>query len=316
MNDKPVNADLEAAFETYLGRRRTLGWRLIEEERHGRRFLDWLWAQGNTRAAFTSSEAIIWARGRGNFKASYQCQRLSSVRGFARYCYAIGMNVQVPAVNVLPAGRNRRRPHIYTQDEIESLIGACQHVFSSALVRTTMTNIIGLLAVTGMRIGEALRLNPSDINARQATLLIRANRHGPDRVIPLHHSTVEALAQYQLNPSRQAVSPQPDGPLFVTTKGTGYKRASIEDHFKRLRTTARLRWDGATPVLKDLRHTFATRQMIRAYTVDDGDPAATLSLLALWLGHSDPSHTYWYIQAVPELLALAANRQDATITME
>jgi integrase/recombinase XerD len=314
VNDMPVNAALQAALEDYLARRRALGAQLIEEERHARRFLEWLWAHANTGAAFTATEVTIWARGTGTFKTSYQCQRLSSLRGIARYLYAIGMDVQVPAANALHTGRDRRRPHIYSQNEVEALIAACQHVFTQALVQTTMANIIPLLAVTGMRIGEVLRLTPQDINAREGTVLIRANKHGPDRLIPLHPTTVAALAGYEAHPDRQAVSPQPGGPLFVTTKGTGYKRSSVEAHFQRLRAAAGLTAEAPSPCLHDLRHTFATRQMIRAYTTG-GDPAATLSLLASWLGHSDPSHTYWYIQAVPELLALAANRKNI-LTME
>jgi integrase len=314
VNDMPVNSALQTALEDYFARRRALGAQLIEEERHARRFLEWLWDRGNTRPAFTATEAIIWARGSGNFKTAYQRQRLSSLRGVARYCYAIGLDVQVPAANALRTGRDRRRPHIYTQNEVDALIAACQHVFTHALVQTTMANIIALLAVSGMRIGETLRLKSQDLNSRDATVLIRANKHGPDRLIPLHPTTAAALAAYQANPHRQAVSPQTDGPLFVTTRGTGYKRSSVEAHFQRLRAAAGLAAEERFPCLHDLRHTFATRQMIRAYTTG-ADPAATLSLLATWLGHSDPSHTYWYIQAVPELLALAANRKN-TLTME
>lgn len=316
MNDVPVNADLLAALEDYLARRRALGSQLIEEERHARRFLEWLWVEANRDATFTATQAITWARGANNFKTSYQGQRLAAVRALARYCLAMGMDVQVPAANALRTGRDRRRPHIYTQDEVNALISACQHVFTPVLVQTTMANIIALLAVSGVRIGEALRLKPHDINAHEATVMIRANKHGPDRLLPLHSTTVEALAEYEMNPYRQSARPRPDAPLFVTTKGTAYQRQTIESHFGRIRAAADFTWQGSTPCLHDLRHTFATRQMIRAYTTDGGNPAGTLSLLAIWLGHSDPAHTYWYIQAVPELLALAANRINTTFTME
>ena len=178
-----------------------------------------------------------------------------------------------------------------------------------------MANIVALLAVSGMRIGEVLRLKPQDIHAPESTVLVRANKHGPDRLIPLHPTTVDALAKYESSPCRQTVGPHPDGPLFVNTRGTACQRETVEDHFQRVRA-ANFTWEGTTPCLHDLRHTFATRQMIQAYTADDGNPAARLSLLATWLGHSDPSHTYWYIQAVPELLALAANRININIPME
>lgn len=316
MNVQPVNADLLAALEEYLSRRHTLGFQLIEGERNIRRFLEWLCARGNTRASFTAAEATIWARGAGAFKNSYQGQRLSAVKGFSRYCHALGLEVQVPTGSALNIGKNRRTPHIYSQNEVDALIAACQGVFTSVLVQVTMANIIALLTVSGMRIGEVLRLKPQDIHAPEFTVLVRANKHGPDRLIPLHPTTVDALAKYESSPYRQSVGPRPDGPFFVNTRGTACQRGTVERHFQRIRAAASFTWEGNTPCLHDLRHTFATRQMIQAYSIDDGDPAARLSLLATWLGHSDPSHTYWYIQAVPELLALAANRLNTNITME
>ncbi|WP_162148835.1 tyrosine-type recombinase/integrase [Arthrobacter sp. H20] len=211
-------------------------------------------------------------------------------------------------------------PHIYTQNEVDTLIALCQKVLTPVLVQATMANIIALLAVSGMRIGEVLRLRPQDIHAPEFTVLVRANKHGPDRLIPLHPTTVNALAKYESSPYRQTVGPHLDGPLFVSTRGSDYQRATVEDHFRRIRAAANFTWEGPAPCLHDLRHSFATRQMIQAYTTDGGNPAARLSLLATWLGYSDPSPTYWYIQAVPELLALAAHRintnTNTTTTME
>ncbi|GAA4026922.1 hypothetical protein GCM10023063_04880 [Arthrobacter methylotrophus] len=186
MNVQPLNADLLAALEEYLSRRHALGFQLIEEERNARGFLEWLWARGNTRAAFTAAEATIWARGAGTFKNSYQGQRLSAVKGFSRYCRALGMDVQVPTAGALNTGKYRRTPHIYTQNEVDALIAACQEVFTAVLVQATMANIVALLAVSGMRVGEVLRLKPQDIHASEFTVLVRANKHGPDRLIPLH----------------------------------------------------------------------------------------------------------------------------------
>ena len=312
MTTPTADVGLWPALEAYLAQRRALGFRLVEEERHAQRFLEWLLASTDTGTGFTVAQAVSWARGDGSLKNSYQRQRLSAIRGLARYCHAIGLDVQVPPANVLRTTKDRRRPHIYTQDEVDALIEACQHAFTHPLVRATMAAVIALLAVTGMRPGEALRVRPGDIDADAATLLIRANKHGPDRLIPLHHTTLDALAAYLSNPQRHAVAPPLEGPLFVTIWGKAYQRATVEDHFQRIRAATGISWEGAAPCLVDLRHTFATRQMIRAYTTDGGNPAATLGLLALWLGHSDPSHTYWYVQAVPELLALAAHRVDTT----
>ncbi len=316
MSAHPVNTNLAAALDGYLSRRHALGFQLIEEERVARRFLEWLWNRGNTQATFTAADVTVWARGTDHFKNSYQRQRLSSLRGFARYCLAMEMDVQVPTASALNTGKDRRIPHIYTQSEVDALIAACQDVFTPVLVQATMATIIALLAVSGMRVGEALRLKPQDIHAHEAAALIRANKNGPDRLIPLHPTTVDALAKYESSPHRQAVGPRPDGPIFINSKGTAYQRGTVEDHFQRIRAAADFTWDGTTPCLHDLRHTFATRQMIQAYTTEDANPAARLSLLATWLGHSDPAHTYWYVQAVPELLALAANRVNSNIPME
>ncbi|MGB2978507.1 MAG: tyrosine-type recombinase/integrase [Propionicimonas sp.] len=316
MTTPSTDGGLWTVLEAYLAQRRALGFRLVEEERHCRRFLEWLQAHGHASTSFTVAQALSWAHGDGSLKNSYQAQRLSAIRGLASYCHAIGLDVQVPPAKALRTTRDRRRPHIYTRDEVDALIEACQHVFTHPLVGATMAAVIALLAVTGMRPGEAVRLRPGDINAEDATLLIRANKHGPDRLIPLHATTVDALAIYRTSSPRQAVGPPPEGPLFVTTRGRAYQRATVEGHFQRIRAATGITWEGTPPCLVDLRHTFATRQMIRAYTNDAGNPAATLGLLATWLGHSDPSHTYWYVQAVPELLALAAHRVDTTNTTE
>lgn len=90
---RPVNAELVAALEDYLARRRALGFGLIEEERHARRFLEWLWVGGHIRASFTATQAVTWARGDGSFARSYEGQRLAAVRGLSRYCQATGMDV-------------------------------------------------------------------------------------------------------------------------------------------------------------------------------------------------------------------------------
>lgn len=303
-----MNAEFACVLEDYFTQRRALGFHLIEEESHVRRFLGCLWDNGNSEPAFDQREVLAWVRGDGSFKASYEGQRLSAVRGFARFARGLGFDVEVPSPKMLPAP-SRRLPHIYTQAEVDALIGACQEVFVRPLVQTTMAMIIKLLAVTGMRIGEALRLAPNDLVHDDQTLVIRANKHGPDRVIPLHADTMQALAAYERCPQRLAASPHHDGSLLVTVRGGPYSRTTVESHFQKLREAAGVNGNGTNaPRLHDLRHTFATRQMIRSYTEPDGQPARMLSLLSVWLGHSDPSHTYWYVHAVPELLALAARR--------
>ena len=160
MTNRTADGGLWAALEAYFAQRRALGFRLVEEERLARRFLEWLQASADTGTGFTVAQALSWAHGDGSLKNSYQCQRLSAIRGLARYCHAIGLDVQVPPANALRTTRDRRRPHIYTQDEVDALIEACPHVFTHPLVQATMAAVIALLAVTGMRPGEALRMRP------------------------------------------------------------------------------------------------------------------------------------------------------------
>lgn len=316
MSMRPRNRQLSALSAEYLHQRRARGYQLSEEEQHIRRFLEWLWASGNQTTTFTTIEVLKWVRGDGNFKDSYQSQRLSAVRGYTKYGQHRGFQIQIPGHDALPAARSRRVPHIYTQSEIDALIEACSTVFSHPHVGTTMATIITLLASTGLRIGEAIKVEAQDVDPESCTLLVRANKCGPQRLIPVHPTTVEALAAYQTSPSRMELSPPTDGPLFVSLRGTVHQVANIQGHFARVREAADFHWEGSTPCLSDLRHTFATRQMMRAYTSEGGDPANMLGLLANWLGHSDPSHTYWYIQAVPELLALAAERLTSLTIME
>lgn len=310
MTTHQANIELVTALDDYLTKRRALGFELIMQEQHNRNFLQWLWSAGNTHASFTTAEVVAWVRGADDYKNSYQHQRLSAVRGFARYCQGLGMDVQVPNSRVLGVGKHRRMPYIYSQQEVDALIIACNDVLIHPLVQTTMAHLIGLLAVTGIRVGEALRLQSEDLDADAATLLIQANKQGSDRLIPLDPTTVEALTAYQADPHRQAVHPQANGPIFITIRGEAYRIVTIQNHFQRIRDAADFTWQGPAPWLSDLRHTFATRQMLRAYNTPGADPAATLSLLALWLGHSDPAHTYWYIEAVPELLSLAASKKN------
>ncbi|MGC2978050.1 tyrosine-type recombinase/integrase [Brevibacterium sp. FAM 25378] len=287
----------------------------MEAERHVRRFLEYLWQSGNHTGVFTTSEVLTWIHSGGPRQRSYQAQMLISMRGYTKYCLGCGTDVQVPGLRLLPGARSRRTPHIYTQQEIDALLSTCPIIFDP-LTAATMATIIGLLVATGLRIGEALRVETSDMNREDTTLLVRANKGGPQRIIPLHPTTIEALTAYETSSPRRRLDLQTGGPLFVSRRRRPHQVPTIESYFAKLRRAADFDWNGTTPCLHDLRHTFATRVMIHAYTSEDGVPANTMGLLANWLGHSQPAHTYWYVQAVPELLALAAQRRTNHTNME
>lgn len=168
----------------------------------------------------------------------------------------------------------------------------------------TLRTVIGLLAATGLRIGEALNLGVDDIDPGNDVLVIKAAK-SHERLVPVHPSTTTVLQDYVALPARIATKPDPHGPVFVTAQGTGYAYVSFQSMFRRARQAAGLAPRGrARPRLHDLRHTFATDGP--AGCAHGGDPDRVLSLLATWLGHPDAAHSYWYLTATGELMALAA----------
>lgn len=288
----------------YLAMRRALGFQLNDLERQVGLFCTWLEARGQTQT-FTIDEAVTWARLNPDAHPSWWATRLSLVRRFAAYLNANGVDIPVIPNGLLPARKPRAVPYIYSQDDIDALIASCDTEFADERVRATVSTVIGLLAATGLRISEALNLRVDDIHQHDDVLVIKAAK-SHERLVPVHPTTTAALARYLKLSARTATRPDPHGPVFVTSKGTGYAYVSFLALFKRVREAAGLAPHGrARPRLHDLRHTFATAHMTAAYT-HHGDPDRVLSLLATWLGHSDAAHTYWYLTATGELMALAA----------
>lgn len=299
---------LREHLDQYLTLRRALGFQLNDIERQVGLFCTWLEDRGQT-ATFTVDDAVTWARLNPAVHPSWWATRLSLVRRFAAHLNANGVDVPVIPSGLLPAKKPRAVPYIYSQDDIDALLAACAEAFADERIAATVHTVIGLLAATGLRISEALDLRVDDIDQSGHVLTIKAAK-SDERLVPVHASTTAALARYIDLPARTATRPDPHGPVFVTSKGTGYRYVSFFSLFKRVREKAGLTPRGrARPRLHDLRHTFATAHMTAAYA-HGGDPERVLSLLATWLGHSDAAHTYWYLTATGELMALAAGMID------
>ncbi|GAB93753.1 tyrosine-type recombinase/integrase [Gordonia rhizosphera] len=298
---------LREDLDTYLAQRRALGFHLKPAEYLLGQFCTWLDAHGKSDA-FTIDDAVTWARDRPDAAPVWWSQRLSAVRPFAAWLNASGAGIPIIPAGLLPITTTRRAPYIYSQTDLDRLLDACPILFPTTRVAVTMRTIIGLLAVTGLRIGEALRLRVGDLDVAENVLVVHATKAPLDRLVPLHPSTTTTLVAYLNLPERLATCPSPTGPIFVNNRGGAYVVETIEQHFAALVDHLRLTPAGQRrPRLHDLRHAFCTRHMIAAYT-SDADPARTLTLLSTWLGHTDPQHTYWYLSAVPELLAAAAQR--------
>jgi len=310
---------LRDRLAVYLSLRRGLGYRLDKLELLAGQFCDWLTAQG--KATFTTADAVTWARLPEHADPAWWGMRLGAVRTFAAWLHATGTDVQVPPRGLLPARSRRAVPFIYTPSELDALLRVCPSVFTHPLIGHTMTTLIGLLAATGMRVGEALALTPNDLQAPAidtgnglGVVVIRHSKNGTSRLVPVHATTYRRLVAYRDLPGRVRAVIDPGGPLLVTTRGAGYHRSTIECYYSRVAAAAGLSPRGrARPRLHDLRHTFATRHMVAAYQ-SGTDPQRTLTLLTTWLGHTSTAHTYWYLSATPQLLSLAAQRLDVPDT--
>ncbi len=256
---------------------------------------------------FTAGQALAWAHAPTAGAPSWLSYRLSAVRQFAAYLAGSGLLVQVPAVRQGVSGSRRATPYLYTNADITALMKAADELFTP-LRAATMKTLTGLLRVTGMRIGEALNLTIGDLDLDEGVVVITKAKFGRQRIVLLDATSCRAITDYLRRPDRQRLGTAPERPFFVTSRGTAVHEGTAGGGFHRMTQQAGLPTRaGARPRAHDLRHTFATQTMIDAYRAGR-DPARTLSLLSVWLGHSNPADTYWYLQAAPEVAALAALR--------
>jgi integrase/recombinase XerD len=202
-------------------------------------------------------------------------------------------------------------PYLYSEAQIEALMHAAREI-RSVLKAATYETLIGLLSVTGMRIGEAVALDRSDVELPEHRLTVRHGKNGRSREVALHPSTVTALDGYAR--VRDELCPLPkDTTFLVTDTGGRLHKGTIWHEFDRLRRATGLDQDtlGRRARIHDIRHAFVLRTLLGWYR-EDIDVDARLPLLSTFLGHVCPSDTYWYMEAAPELLALAAQRLEQT----
>lgn len=302
---------LAQAAEDYLTIRRAMGFKL---ERHGRLLPSLVAFLEHAGATFVTNDlALQWAR-QPDASVTWWRQRLSIVRGFARYLATIDPRTQVPPLALLGCrGRADRRavPYLYSDDDIARLMEAATRL--RPLQAATYQTLVGLLAVTGLRVGEALRLDRDDLDDEHSLLVVRDTKFGKSREVPLHPTTLAALHGYLRR--RDELCPNAYGPsLFVSTVGKRLLYKVVQPTFARLcdQTGLEPRTQRCRPRLHDLRHSFAVSTLLGWYRSEQ-DVAALLPRLSTVLGHVDPASTYWYLQAAPELLALAAARLEPTL---
>jgi integrase/recombinase XerD len=297
---------LGSHLEDYLALRRGLGFKLERSGHLLAGFVRYLEQAG--AAAITTGDALAWATAPADADPSWWRVRLAAVRPFARYLAPLVPGTEVPPRGLLPGPVSRRAvPYLYSPAEVAALMTAASGI-RAPLRAATCQALIGLLAVTGMRAGEAISLDRGDLDAGQGLLTIRSGKSGKSRQLPLHPATVQALASYaELRDRSRPRSPA----LFISLAGTRLIYKNVHRTFHQLTRAAGLqpRSPACRPRIHDLRHAFAVTALTRWYA-DGGDVTARLPLLSAWLGHADPAGTYWYLTGTPELLALAATRLD------
>ena len=299
-----MSALAEAASD-YLRLRNRLGHELAEYHRLLPRFVAFLDDAG--LETVTVAAALGWVTAPDvDPSGTVANHRMTIARGFARHMAGFDPRTEIPPSGLIGARRGRHEPYIFSIDDIDALMTGEQHLrtrFASA----THETVIGLLAATGMRVGEAIRLDRGDLAQTDATLTIRESKFGKSRLVPLQPSVLAALHRYAR--LRDEVHRQPTTvSFFVSTRGNRMVYQTIHAVFRNLCDSAGIGAHAASPPrIHDLRHTFAVRTMLGWYRAGE-DVDARLPVLSTYLGHRDPRWTYWYLSATPELLAMAARR--------
>jgi integrase/recombinase XerD len=300
---------LRAALHDYLCVRRSLGFKLDSDGRLLEGFLTFLEQAGEER--ITTELAMRWAKLPAGARPYRWRERLGTVRSFARYVATIDPTSEVPSKDLLPAARRRIPPYIYAPAEVEALMAAARSL-RPPLRAATFETLIGLLATSGLRLGEALGLDRVDVDLGGGLLHVRA-RLTERREVPLHPSTTQALRTYARTRNRRW--PNPDtAAFFVSRLGARLSKAAVHKTFPQLIHEVGLDGHGhrARPRPHDLRHTFAVCTLLDWHQAGV-DIDRQLPLLSTYLGHRDPANTFWYLQATPELLAFVAERLDGVL---
>ncbi len=281
-------------------------------EKEGRLLPDFAaFAEAAGAGTVTVDLAVRWAAMPEGASPVWAAQRLSMLRGFARYLQTVEPAAQVPPAGLLPARNRRVTPYIYSDADIAALMTAAR-TLRNPLKAATFETLIGLLAVSGMRGSEAMRLDRGDLDAAAGLLTVRATKFRKSRQLPLHQTTLRALTGYQA--LREQLCPVgATASILVSTTGARLCHETVQPTFRRVLRQAGVGQDTPRPrpTIHGLRHSFAVKTLLGWYR-DGQDVQARMPALSTYLGHASPAATYWYLSATPELLALAAGRLETT----
>jgi integrase/recombinase XerD len=298
-------SELSTELAAYLVLRRSMGFKLRRAEKLLNQFVNF--CQAIDVEFVTIEVALRWATLPLGASPSWVCLRLGVVRAFSRYLALVDGRSQVIPTNLVPHRPCRATPFLYTTEQVQAMMTAARS-FRSPVRQATFETVVGLLWATGMRVGEALGLDCDDVDLARGVLTVREAKFGKTRELPLHETTTAALAAYAKRRARWF----PDGTtkaFFVSAAGTRVLYCNFHLGFQELvrRAGIEARSPSCRPRPHDLRHSFAVRALTGWYR-DGVDVEPNLPKLSTYMGHVVPAHTYWYLSAAPELLALAAQR--------
>ena len=298
-------AGMHAAVQRYLEERRRLGFELKSPGTELARFARFADARGH-QGPLTLELQLDWAREHVARTSSVTAaRRLEIIRPFAAYHRQFEPATEVPPPFILGRGHRRLAPHIYTDQEIRDLLELCGRMTPQGSLRPlTYKTLFGLIAATGLRVSEALKLRLADLNLPGATLTVRETKFHKSRCLPVHGSVVQALSDY-LRARQRFAGSGGDAPVFVSATGSALSSSTVHGVFDRLRKQLgwRARGGHARPRIHDLRHTMVTRRVERWRA--EGVPIEhAMFWLCTYLGHAKISDTYWYVSGTPELMTL------------
>jgi integrase/recombinase XerD len=309
---------LAQELERYLTIRRGFGFDLRTFERVLRKFIVFAQSQGMDHV--TSDLFLRWKAAFGSASMQTWSTRLGMVCQFSLWLNGIDPKNEIIPRSLMVGRRHRTRPYIYSENEIALIIDSAAQLHSVNGIRAlTYSTLFGLIAVTGLRIGEAIALDCSDIDLLNGVLNVCHGKFGKPRLVPVSKSSLKRLASYAKERDR-LLGRRPTS-FFVSDNGNRITDCSARYTFAcvcqqiGLRPAQRFNRHGRGPRIHDLRHTFAVHTLLHWYR-NGMDPDREMIKLSTYLGHTKPECTYWYIEAIPELLELASHRATQALAQE
>jgi len=316
-----ARSSLQSHVKTFLAERRRLGFSDRNEGYTLRSFARHVRAAGH-RGPLTVEVMANWARrdSHGSSDPHTWARRLKKLRTFMRWLQQFEPRTEVPDDAIFGRLPERQAPHIYSEQEVVDLLAGTRRLGPVAGLRgVVFETLFGLIASTGLRISEALSLHNLDVDLKTGVLRIHQTKFGKSRQVPMHPSTVDALRWYRRTRDRAGEFAAEDAPFFIGTRGRrrGLPLGDRQVHrvFGELRRQLGWRNRGThhAPRIHDLRHTFVVRRILKWQAAGVDVDQAMLSL-STYVGHAMVTNTYWYLSAVPELMALAAGRFESFLS--